>query len=87
MSVFAKAQTSLDKDIKNIESKVIEWRRDFHQNPELGNREFKTAEKIAKHLKSLGMEVQTGIAYTGVVGVLKGKKPVSYTHLTLPTKA
>lgn len=75
MSVFAKAQTSLDKDIKNIESKVIEWRRDFHQNPELGNREFKTAEKIAKHLKSLGMEVQTGIAYTGVVGVLKGKKP------------
>lgn len=63
---------SMDKDIKNIESKVIEWRRDFHQNPELSNREFKTAEKIAKHLRSLGMEVQTGIAHTGVVGILKG---------------
>ena len=74
-SVFAFAQHGLDKDIANIESKVIEWRRDFHQNPELSNREFKTAEKIAAHLKSLGMEVQTGIAHTGVVGVLKGKKP------------
>ena len=69
------AQHGLDKDIKKIESKVIEWRRDFHQNPELSNREFKTAEKIAKHLKSLGMEVQTGVAHTGVVGVLKGNNP------------
>jgi len=61
--------------IDNVESKVIEWRRDFHQTPELSNREFKTAEKIAKHLKSLGLEVQTGIAHTGVVGILKGGKP------------
>lgn len=75
VTAFAKAQTSLDKEIEAIESKVIEWRRDFHENPELGNREFKTAEKIAKHLKSLGIEVKTGVAYTGVVGVLKGKKP------------
>jgi len=69
------SQHGLDKDITDIESKVIEWRRHFHQNPELSNREFKTAEKIAAHLKSLGLEVQTGIAHTGVVGILKGKKP------------
>jgi amidohydrolase len=50
---------------------VIDWRRDFHQHPELGNREFKTAEKIAAHLRSLGIEVQTGIAKTGVVESLK----------------
>ncbi|QLG46877.1 amidohydrolase [Costertonia aggregata] len=66
---------NLEKDYKNIEDKVIEWRRDIHQNPELGNREFKTAEKIAKHLKSLGIEVETGVAHTGVVGLLKGDKP------------
>lgn len=71
----ALSQNNLEKDFINIEEKVIEWRRDFHQNPELSNREFKTAEKIAKHLKSLGIEVQTGIAYTGVVGILKGNKP------------
>ncbi|MEM1259072.1 MAG: amidohydrolase, partial [Bacteroidota bacterium] len=55
--------------------KVIEWRHDIHQNPELSNREFKTAEKIAKHLKSLGIEVTTGVAHTGVVGILKGDMP------------
>lgn len=65
----------LEKDYAAIESKVIEWRREIHQNPELGNREFKTAEKIAEHLKSLGIEVQTGVAHTGVVGLLKGNKP------------
>ncbi|MGJ8732206.1 MAG: amidohydrolase [Cellulophaga sp.] len=65
----------LDTDYKNIEKKVIEWRHHFHQNPELSNREFKTAEKIAKHLKSLGIEVQTKVAVTGVVGILKGKQP------------
>lgn len=66
---------NLSKDYEAIESKVIDWRRDIHQNPELGNREFKTAEKIAKHLKSLGIEVQTGVAHTGVVGLLKGDMP------------
>ena len=65
---------SLDSDYKAIEPKVIEWRRDIHQHPELSNREFKTAEKITAHLKSLGLEVQTGVAHTGVVGILKGKK-------------
>ncbi len=71
----AQMKPELDSQINDIESKVIEWRRDFHENPELSNREFKTAEKIAKHLKSLGMEVQTGVAKTGVVGVLKGDNP------------
>ena len=66
--------SKLEKDYTTIESKVIEWRRDIHQNPELSNREFKTAEKIADHLKSLGIEVQTGVAHTGVVGLLKGKQ-------------
>jgi amidohydrolase len=79
-SIFAAAQnsdlkTKVAQKAASLESKVITWRRDFHQNPELGNREFKTAEKIAVHLRSLGIEVQTGIAKTGVVGILKGGKP------------
>ena len=57
-----------------IEPKVIEWRRDFHEHPELGNRETRTAGIIAKYLQSLGMEVKTGVATTGVVGILKGGK-------------
>jgi amidohydrolase len=60
---------------EDIEEKVIEWRRHFHQNPELSNREYKTGEKIAEHLKSLGLEVETGVAHTGVVAILKGGKP------------
>ena len=75
ISFYGQAQHGMDAEISAIESKVIEWRRDFHQNPELSNREFKTAEKIAKHLESLGLEVQTGIAHTGVVGILKGNSP------------
>ncbi len=63
------------KKVSAIEQKVINWRHDFHQNPELGNREFRTAEIIAKHLQSLGMEVQTKVGLTGVVGILKGDKP------------
>jgi len=55
--------------------KVIEWRRHLHQNPELGNREFKTAAYVEAHLRKLGLEVRTKIAYTGVVGILKGSKP------------
>jgi amidohydrolase len=64
-----------NKLIDDVESKVIEWRRDFHENPELSNREFETAKKIAAHLESLGMDVQTNVAHTGVVGILKGGKP------------
>ncbi|MBC5773864.1 amidohydrolase [Pontibacter sp. KCTC 32443] len=69
--LLAKANALADK----IEPKVIEWRRDYHQYPELGNRETKTAAKIAKQLKSYGIEVETGVAHTGVVGILKGDKP------------
>ena len=69
------AQAQLSQDIANIEDKVIEWRRYFHENPELSNREFNTAKKIAEHLTSLGMEVQTEVAKTGVVGILKGNRP------------
>ena len=57
-----------------IEKQVIEWRRHFHANPELSNREFETAEYIADYLTKLGLEVETGIAKTGVVGVLRGGK-------------
>lgn len=69
------AQKNIAGDIAAVEKKVIEWRRYFHQNPELSNREFNTAQKIEAHLKSLGMEVKTGVAKTGVVGILKGKRP------------
>ena len=65
----------IDALANQVEPKVIEWRRHLHQNPELSNREFKTAEKVAKHLRELGLEVKTGIAHTGVVGILKGGKP------------
>ena len=58
--------------IDALESKVIAWRRDFHEHPELGNREFRTAKIVAEHLASLGIEVETGVAHTGVVGVLRG---------------
>lgn len=73
LSFSSFAQLNLEKEYKSIEDKVIEWRRYFHKNPELSNREFNTAKKIAAHLKSLGIETQTGIAHTGVVGIIKGK--------------
>jgi amidohydrolase len=73
--VSTKLQANVDKMAKEIEPKLIEWRRHFHQNPELSNREVKTAAKVAEHLKSLGIEIQTGVAHTGVVGILKGGKP------------
>jgi amidohydrolase len=58
-----------------VESQVIAWRRDIHAHPELSNREFRTAALVAEHLEGLGMEVTTGIAHTGVVGVLRGGRP------------
>lgn len=70
-----KLRPSIDKKASEIETKVIEWRRDIHQNPELGNQEVRTAKKIADHLRSLGIEVTENVAVTGVVGVLKGGKP------------
>ena len=70
----AALKIQMDKAAQSIESKIVAWRRDFHQNPELSNRETRTAGIIAAHLKSLGLEVRTGIAKTGVVGILKGGK-------------
>lgn len=61
--------------VKDITPKVVEWRRHFHQNPELSNREFKTGEKIAEYLRSIGLEVKDKVAKTGVVAILKGGKP------------
>ena len=74
-SATAQMDKTILKDIENIEGKVIDWRHYFHENPELSNREFNTAKKIAEHLRSLGMEVQTEVAITGVVGILKGDLP------------
>ena len=68
-------QNEIQTKVKGIEQKVIDWRRDIHQNPELGNREFRTAALVAKHLKSLGMEVITNVGITGVIGILKGDHP------------
>jgi len=68
-------RTAIDSKANSIESKVIEWRRDIHMHPELGNQETRTAKKIADHLRSLGIEVTENVAVTGVVGVLKGGKP------------
>ncbi len=70
-----KNDEKISKLSDKIEQKVIEWRRHVHQNPELSNREFETAKYIETHLRNLGISVQTGVAKTGVVGILKGKKP------------
>lgn len=72
---IAKAQSkNYNSLVETISPKIIEWRRDFHQNPELSNREFRTQEKIYNHLQSLGLEVRK-IAKTGVIGILKTNKP------------
>lgn len=73
MSVAASSQAEIDALSKEIESKVISWRRDLHAHPELSYQEVRTAKQVADHLKRLNMEVKTGIAGTGVIGVLKGK--------------
>lgn len=66
---------TVDQMADKIESKVIQWRHNLHQNPELSNREVKTAKYIAEHLESLGLEVQTEVAVTGVVAILDSGKP------------
>ncbi len=65
----------IDEAAKSLEPKVIECRRDIHQHPELGNREFRTSKLVADRLKQLGIEIRTPIAHTGVVGILRGAKP------------
>ncbi|MEO5647761.1 MAG: amidohydrolase, partial [Chitinophagaceae bacterium] len=75
---FSQASLSrnrISKAADKLEPKLIEWRRDIHEHPELGNNETRTAALITKHLHNLGLEVKTGIAYTGVVAILKGGKP------------
>jgi len=67
--------TALALALAKVEPKVIAWRRDFHQNPELSNREFRTSKKVAEHLRSLGLEVETRVARTGVVAVIRGALP------------
>lgn len=70
------AKSALDEAFAAIEPKVIEWRRDIHEHPELSNREFRTAAKVAEHLENLGLDdVRTGVAHTGVVGTLRGGRP------------
>src|SRR6476646_3691019 len=76
--VLAPAQdlpADLDARISTVMPKVIAWRRDIHQHPELSNREVRTSKIVADHLRALGLEVQTGVAKTGVVGLLKGGRP------------
>ena len=78
ISGFLAAQDLKEKlqaDLDPLMEKVIEWRHDIHEFPELGNREFRTSNKIKVHLESLGIEVESGIAYTGLVGMIKGGKP------------
>ncbi len=65
---------AIDRISSELEPQVIEWRRDLHQHPELSNREFRTAGVVADHLRRLGMEVRTGVAHTGVVGLLRGRE-------------
>ena len=78
-SLGAQADSALEQQVRKeaaaIEPQLIEWRRDIHQHPELGEQETRTAKLVADHLQSLGLEIKTGIARTGVVGILKGAKP------------
>lgn len=73
---YAQLQNSqIDQQAKSVQNQLVQWRRHLHQHPELGNREFKTAAYIVEQLQGLGLEIQTGIAKTGVVALLKGGKP------------
>src|SRR3954451_20612750 len=75
----AQAQGRLAPEIvrraASLESRVVAWRRDIHQNPELSNREFRAAKLVAEHSRKLGLEVKTDVAHTGVVALLRGGKP------------
>jgi len=75
VNVYSDLKKDLDSQLEPLMKKVIEWRHDIHQYPELSNREFRTSKKVAEHLTSIGLEVETGVAHTGVVGLLKGGLP------------
>jgi amidohydrolase len=66
---------ALESVVRAAMPQVVTWRRDFHQHPELSNREFRTSKVVAEQLRKLGLEVKTGVAHTGVVGILEGGKP------------
>ena len=68
-------QSQIETRVAEIMPRVVAWRRDIHEHPELGNREVRTAKLVADHLRALGLEVRTGVAHTGVIGVLKGGRP------------
>ncbi|MFN8571010.1 MAG: amidohydrolase [Gemmatimonadaceae bacterium] len=70
-----KVYDDIDRRAKAVEPKVVAWRRDIHEHPELSNNEKRTAKLVADHLRSLGIEVQTEVAHTGVIGILRGGKP------------
>jgi amidohydrolase len=74
-AAHADLHEDIDKGAAAVEANVIAWHRDIHQNPELSNREVRTAALVAAYLKTLGIEVTTGVAHTGVVGVLRGGAP------------
>lgn len=73
--IDSKLNMKLNQQAKDLEPKIIEWRRYFHEHPELSNRELKTGARIAEQLKALGLEVQYPVTNTGVVALLKGPKP------------
>ena len=73
------ASSALEDEVRKrataIEAKLIAWRRDIHQHPELGDQETRTSGLVAQHLRTIGLEVRTGIARNGVIGILKGATP------------
>ncbi|MDH4348852.1 MAG: amidohydrolase, partial [Gemmatimonadota bacterium] len=73
--LVAQGTAGIDSRVAAIAPRMIEFRHQIHQHPELGNREARTAALIAAELERLGLEVRTGIAYTGVIGILRGAKP------------
>jgi amidohydrolase len=75
LPAFAQERPEVAAAAQKLKGEVVAWRRDFHQHPELGNRETRTAKRVADHLRALGLEPKTGIATTGVTAVLKGGKP------------
>jgi amidohydrolase len=71
----SRLDAEVDRRAAQIQDKVLAWRRDIHEHPELSNRETRTADLVAQHLRALGLEVRTGVAHTGVIGVLRGGRP------------
>ena len=74
-AVEAPLLADIERRVSAVEGRMIAWRRDIHQHPELSNQEHRTAKLVAEHLKKLGLEVTTGVGGTGVVGLLKGALP------------